>query len=294
VRIHSLVIRRFATFIAIGSTAAALLCADVRAAETATRVTYLANAGVMVERGDLKILFDPLFRNDYGRYRLLPPEMERALYAGTPPWDGIDAIFVSHYHGDHFSAPAIAAYLEAQPNVRLFAPAQAASALAELGVDDTVADRVQPVMLAYGDAPQSFELGRISAEVTRIPHSGWPDRMTDVENLAWRVSLGDATTVVHLGDADTRVEHYIRQRDYWAADLPVLALPPYWYFLSPNGRQVLDTWFLSAQAIGVHVPTDIPTEAANRPAELRGYELFTQPGETRVVAIGERVEGTAE
>jgi len=61
------------------------------------RAHYLENAGVMIERGDTKILFDPFFRSDYGQYDLVPQEMEAALFAGSPPWDGIDAIFISHH-----------------------------------------------------------------------------------------------------------------------------------------------------------------------------------------------------
>lgn len=62
---------------------------------------YMANEGLMVVHGDTKVIFDPLFRNDYGQYLLLPPEMEAALFAGEAPFDGVDAIFISHHHGDH-------------------------------------------------------------------------------------------------------------------------------------------------------------------------------------------------
>lgn len=43
--------------------------ADSSGHETAAR--YLANEGVMVVQGDTKVVFDPLFRNGYGRYQLL-------------------------------------------------------------------------------------------------------------------------------------------------------------------------------------------------------------------------------
>lgn len=36
---------------------------------------YMANEGLMVVNGDTKILFDPLFRNSYGQYLLLPEEI---------------------------------------------------------------------------------------------------------------------------------------------------------------------------------------------------------------------------
>ena len=63
-----------------------------------SRAQYMANEGLMVVQGDTKVVFDPLFRNSYGQYQLLPKEMEDALFSGQPPFDGIDAVFVSHYH----------------------------------------------------------------------------------------------------------------------------------------------------------------------------------------------------
>ena len=41
---------------------------------------YLANEGLMVTHGDTKVVFDPLFRNSYGHYQLLPRDMEEALF----------------------------------------------------------------------------------------------------------------------------------------------------------------------------------------------------------------------
>ena len=39
---------------------------------------YLANEGVMIVRGETKILFDPLFRISYGQYQMMPKDMEAA------------------------------------------------------------------------------------------------------------------------------------------------------------------------------------------------------------------------
>ena len=65
-------------------------------AASAATAHYMANEGLMVVQGETKVVFDPLFRNSYGQYQLLPKHMEEALFAGEPPFDGIDAIFVSH------------------------------------------------------------------------------------------------------------------------------------------------------------------------------------------------------
>jgi hypothetical protein len=66
-----------------------------------------------VVRGDTKILFDAFYSDGHGQYTLVPDEISGSMFAGKAPCDGIDVVFVSHVHGEHFSdAPAIA-YLRA-------------------------------------------------------------------------------------------------------------------------------------------------------------------------------------
>lgn len=253
--------------------------------DTPSRAHYLANEGLMVTHGETKILFDPLFNQDFGLYRLLPPPMRAALLAGEPPWDGIDAVFISHYHDDHFAPRDMLDYLRGNDSVELFAPAQAVAAMREIAdEDDGVFDRVTAVRLAFGDEPRQFRRPGLIVEVVRIPHSGWPERRLDVENLAWRVTLDDGPTALHLGDADTRDVHYAGDAEYWQRRYPDVAFPPYWYFLSTSGLEVLAERLKPSLAIGVHVPVSIPREPADREEALRQVDLFTTPGETRDIA----------
>ena len=114
---------------------------------------YLANAAVLVTNGGTKVVFDPLFRNDFGTYERVPEPMERALFAGDPPFDGLDAVFVSHYHEDHFSAVDVLRLLEARPELRLYAPAQAVAGMRQIasGRVDAVMARVNAVALQDPD-----------------------------------------------------------------------------------------------------------------------------------------------
>lgn len=258
-----------------------LVATDVLADAQSAQARYLANAGVMIERGDTKILFDPLFRNGYNRYQLVPVDIEQALFSGEPPWDSVDAIFISHFHGDHFSPRVMLDFLEARADIRLFAPRQAVSALATAGASAEVLERVTEVELSYGDEPVSLEFEDLTIEAVRVPHSGWPDNMADIENIAWRVTIDDETTVVHLGDADTKPLHYELHPDHWRGVDTDLALPPYWYFLSPRGRIVLDEHIRPDHAIGVHVPSVVPAEFSDSSDDE--YDLFTTPGETREI-----------
>lgn len=248
-----------------------------------TTAHYLANASVLVTHGDTSVVFDPLFRNDFGQYALVPPATERALFAGAAPFDGLDAVFVSHYHEDHFSAADVLRLLEVRPALRLFAPAQAVAGMREISAERlaAVAPRIRAIALAYQDPPITLNQGSLTVEAVRVPHSGWPDRQQQTENIAFRVTLDDATTVVHLGDADPSDAHFARDDAYWHRRRTDVAFPPYWFLTSDEGRRVLDRRIGAARAIGVHVPAAVPAEPGRREPALRGHELFTTPGETR-------------
>jgi L-ascorbate metabolism protein UlaG (beta-lactamase superfamily) len=252
--------------------------------EDAATARYLANEGVLVAHGETRVLFDPLFTESFGEYRLPPEDLRLALMEGRPPWDGIDAVFISHYHDDHFAPSEVADYLRAQPAVRLYAPAQAATALrAAIGDEKVLLERVTAVSLAYGDPPRRFDLPGLAIEAIRVPHSGWPSRMLEVENLAWRITLDGGPTVLHLGDADTSDAHFARDREFWRRRELHFAMPPYWYFLSSEGRMVLEERLRPQQAVGIHVPVSIPENPDEREAALSEADLFTQPGETRAI-----------
>jgi L-ascorbate metabolism protein UlaG (beta-lactamase superfamily) len=255
-------------------------------------VQYMANEGLMVVQGETKVVFDPLFRNSYGQYQLLPKEMEAALFAGQPPFDGIDAIFVSHYHGDHFSPVDMLRLLKEQPGIALYAPAQAVTVLRSVAgkQDEMILDRVTTVNLAYKDAPVTLAMEGLIIEAVRIPHSGWPEGRLDVENIAWRVTLNEATTVLHMGDADVDDVHFERDADYWGKRHTHMAFPPYWFFANSNGRRILDNRIKAGHSVGVHVPVSMPENPSQRPPEYRGYDLFTKPGETRDIPVPIPVE----
>lgn len=285
-RIHGWLIVTSLAAVAIAHAGYAGQPAGQRAALPATAtMQYLANASVLVTHGDTTVVFDPLFRNDFGQYALVPAQVERALFEGTAPFDGLDAVFVSHYHEDHFSAADVLRLLEARPALQLFAPAQAVAGMREISAARlaAVASRVHAIALGYRDAPVTLEQGAVVVEAVRIPHSGWPSRQRDTENLAFRVTLDAATTVVHLGDADTSDAHFSRDGAYWGRRRTHVAFPPYWFFMNDEGRRVLNTRLNAARSIGVHVPRDVPAHSDARAPELRGHELFTTPGEVRDV-----------
>ncbi len=244
---------------------------------------YMANEGVMVSDGDSKILFDPLFPESYGQYLLVPEGMKAALFAGEPPFDDVDAVFISHYHGDHFSPQEVLALMRAQPQIQVYAPTQAVIAMRSNAGDEDAAlfERVNAVSLQYKDAPVSLGMNNLEVGAVRIPHSGWPNGRLDVENIVWRVTLNQSTTVVHLGDADPNDVHFTDDAAYWSSRPADMAFPPYWFFGNGDGLEILEGRIRARRSVGIHVPTTLSADPLQRPQALRGYDLFQRPGETR-------------
>lgn len=259
-----------------------LLVALGACTHTHSTLQYLGNEGVAVFHDDTTLLFDPLFNNDYGVYALVPDATRDALFAGAAPFENIAAVFVSHHHGDHFDPAEMLRLLGQHTTTLLYAPQQAIDAMqAAAGPEHAgVFERTTALQLRYEDAPQSFRAGQILVEAFFVPHAGWPVRLTDVQNIAFRVTVDDEAAVAHLGDADPNLIHFELHREQWHQHTTDAALPPYWFFNSKMGNQILQEYVRPKLSTGIHVPSSY-ADPANIPKDLAGYDLFTRPGEAR-------------
>jgi L-ascorbate metabolism protein UlaG (beta-lactamase superfamily) len=249
-----------------------------RAHTGSTEVTYLGNEGLLIRDGRSKILFDPFFHNDYGQYQLVPADMFKGIMQGLAPYNEVNLVIISHAHEDHFSAQDMLSYLQAHPKVRMVAPKQAVDQLGQLEHSDSVMPRVSAIALVYKQQPLSLQLGELNIEAVRIPHAGWPGR-AEVENLVYRISLADGSTVIHMGDADPEDDHFRPYKEYWQSKVTDIAFPPYWFFFSAEGNDIIQTRINALSAVGVHVPVNVPKQLIRS-----GKDYFSRPGETRIVA----------
>ncbi len=244
---------------------------------------YLGNAGVAVDVCGRTVLFDALFDEDYGQYLRVPDEMEDDLMLGAPPFERVAALFVSHVHGDHFSPEPVLRYMRTRPGVRLYAPRQVADALriaADPG-EEGVFDRVVAFSIEPGEPPRAIEADGLEIDVVALPHSGG-ERMADIDNLVFRVTVAGSATVMHLGDAPADDEIFAAQQAHWDARPVHLALPPYWLLLEDTGRKILERRIRAARVVGVHVPAAARGQGEATREEV-GADLFTDPGETRAI-----------
>lgn len=245
-------------------------------------VRHIGNAGLLIVQGETKILFDPLYRNGYNNYHLVPADVKAAVIAGVAPFDEIDAVLISHAHGDHFDADDLLAFHAGNPNALIIAPSQAIEAIEATGnVGEALRARFVPMGLDYGADPLKVQFEGLNVEAVRIPHAGGAGRRA-IENLVYRVTLEGAATVMHMGDADPALEHFTPYEVHWQARETGTAFPPYWFFLSAEGVQIADEVLNAREAIGVHVPVNVPAELT-----ASGRNFFGEPGEIRNLNVVE-------
>lgn len=263
-----------------------LLTALPARSHDAGHATYLGNAGILVAHGETRILVDAFYSDSYGQYVLVDEATATAMEDGTPPYDGIDAVLVSHVHGDHFSPEPTIAYLRAQPVVELFGSSQVRQAIARaVGEDDPILSRVHVMDVGAEEPPREATIGDVELAVVSVPHSGGA-RNADIVNLVFRATLDGALTVVHLGDATPEVEHFTARTEHWNGRPLDAAFPPYWFFGSEEGREVLDDVLKARRTIGVHVPEQAVGHGESW-RERADADLFTDPGEDRTLEHAE-------
>ncbi|MBL4659607.1 MAG: MBL fold metallo-hydrolase [Alcanivoracaceae bacterium] len=244
--------------------------------QTAT-ATYVGNEGVMISNGSSKIIFDPFFHNNYNTYQLVPEEIRNAIFNNKAPYDNIDAIFISHAHGDHFAADDMLKYLKANPQSKLVAPNQAVKRLAALENSASVMKQVTSIDLSFGDQPTTITIDDLLIEAVRIPHAGWPGR-ADISNLVFRVTLNDSVTIMHMGDADPNDTHFAPYKKHWQKTVTNTAFPPYWFFNSSDGPLILAERINAEESIGIHVPVKVPTTL-----KMTEEQYFSKPGEQKTI-----------
>jgi len=257
-----------------------IICGQSLALAHQSSITYVANEAVLITNGDKKVLFDPFFHQAFGTYHLVPDAIKNAIFNGTPPFDNLTAIVISHAHGDHFDADDVLKYLQKHPNTQLIAPQQAVTELIALDGANQVLAQVSSVKLAFNQAPKTLEVAGLIIDAVRIPHAGWPGR-ANIENLVFRVTLENqdsSVTVMHMGDADPDDEHYLAYKDHWQKRVSDAALPPYWFYFSAEGRDILTDILNIKKSIGIHVPIEIPNQL-----RASGQDYFSKPGEIRTL-----------
>ena len=229
-------------------------------------LTYLANEGVLLSVGDKKVLIDALFDKPNPEYRAPAPEVVDSLVKGTPPFDGVDLLLVTHDHPDHFDAALAARYMAASTGTTLVGPADAVASLRKAAGEAWagIEPRVVSLDLKVGERA-AREFKGIPVTAFRTLHSG--DRESPM-NLLFLLEMDD-WRVFHEGDAPSNVEAI---SGFGLGNPPIdLDLVHYWYPLEPKAAKLLQEVLKPAHIALMHLPIRLESDAPGKIDQVRGF-----------------------
>jgi len=152
-------------------------------------ITYVGNAGFLINIGDKKILIDALFKGFEGKYEI-PQHIQEKLKLAQAPFDEVDLILVTHVHGDHFSPDMVSQHMKNNSKA-IFASTQQ-------GVE--ILDAFPDRCIAFNPSKEKSDKKKIqdfNIETFYLPHG--PN--SGVINIGFLVSV-NRITFFQTGDAD--------------------------------------------------------------------------------------------
>lgn len=191
-------------------------------------ITYLANEGFLLAAGEHKVLIDALFAGLDG-YPKVPAEVGSKLARAAAPFDGIDLVLATHFHGDHFGAAAVARHLAASGATFVSTP-DAVARLAAATDDPVRAVARYPAEGQRSALDLDDDLG---VEVLNLHHGR---SRPEIQNLGFLIELG-GLKILHVGDTEVSVDD-LRPYDLASEGIDV-ALVPGWIVAEPRWRPVV-------------------------------------------------------
>ena len=156
---------------------------------TPLKVSRILHAGYLFECGGSRIVFDPLFENPFSQNCFAYPDAEI-----DPSGLGhVDAVFISHYHDDHFSLVSLDRIDRATPIYFYCIHEELFGLLREMGFENVSSlelgiaieigtIRVTPKLALDPDVDSIFQVSAAGVNVLNVVDS-WIDPLT-LENLA--------------------------------------------------------------------------------------------------------------
>lgn len=193
--------------------------------ETGVDVTFLANAGFLIESRDQAVLIDAVTRDNSGNFSALPANAQGQIVNARPPFDRALSVLVSHSHPDHLDARALARFLVNNRGASLASSLQVVRAVRKDAPNFApIQERVHGVLTEPGKVVP-LPLEGVRVECFELSHGSKTG--DGLVNLAHLIEIG-GLRILHVGDAEPAEASFepfrLEQREI---DLAIL---PYWFF----------------------------------------------------------------
>lgn len=244
---------------------------SVKGAQTAVKITFVGDMGVVISDGTRSVLVDALplnFSVVIGTMNInwLPaaPGLVAAIQAGTPPYHDVIASLVTHDHLDHWASASTAGYFTSQPQGWLIGPAQ---------VVGNFPGSLQVRTLAEGPQ-QTLETTIDGVRIQALPMKHFNNFGLDfsgVQNHAYLIEIG-GRKILHIGDADYTAANF---QGLASEQVDVVILPAADVEVTEPNIEAVRTFIAPKNVIAAHLETHM-TEQQVKAAWGADVAVFTK------------------
>lgn len=236
-------------------------------------ITKLANAGVVIDNGETRVMIDGMVVEPYSVYGSLPPQAIPSFTRALAEFAGIDLALVSHRHHEHNQPEFACDFMQASSSTELYSSEQVIGLMREKCREFiTTSPRIHTIDPQYG-APRVIEFPGV--KVTVFPLSHGTRKEARIQNFGHLVEMG-GTSVLHVGDAAMNAAEFERA-GLGQRKLDV-ALIPFLYFQPGPGADLITRYLDATLKIAVHIPPGELEEVKAYMAEAYpGVKVFEQP-----------------
>lgn len=211
-------------------------------------IRYIANAGLLIEYKNKKVMIDAVHVDKVNPYISVPDKILEKTVMGKEPYDNIDIFMFTHNHAEHFDAFAVCEILKRNRFTQVVGPKAVTEAIkASPNYNDEILLQLKTINLDVGKSI-TMVLKDIPFEIIALRHDG--KNYADVENLAFFFEMG-GRTFLHVGDAMPDYEEF-KQYDIFERIIDVLIVPFPYMGLS-MGRKIIRA-VDPKQTVIVHLP----------------------------------------
>ncbi len=245
------------SFLFIPALVAMCLNVNFMAKAQSLKIFPIANEGVLINVGKNKVVIDGIFKSTYPQFESTPEVFLNQMKNNGKLFKGIDVLLASHIHSDHFTSLEVSSVLEHLPKVYFYANQQIMDKLIE--ERENAKDLSKQTIVFEHGKPLSKTFDKIKINTFPIAHAG-AEKTEWIQNTGHLIEI-EGYKVLHVGDP------YFGKEELLKANLTTqeidVAILPYWFLNSEEGRAVVDSTINAKRYIANHIPIKLKEEIAN-------------------------------
>ncbi|WP_089609699.1 MBL fold metallo-hydrolase [Dehalobacterium formicoaceticum] len=211
------------------------------------QITYVANAGVLLDFQGQQILIDGLCSADIAPFHGLPEPIRKKIMESIPPYHNIQLLLFTHHHGDHFDASSTVQFLEKHPQACVIGSQETIDQIVHL--EAKLISRSFSQESAPRQRNRCFQSRDLAVHLCPMVHMGRD--YEKVDHLAYLIE-GMGKKILHVGDANPVSENF--EHLYLLESSVDLLIAPFPYLTRPSARQVIENYIRPKQIAALHLP----------------------------------------